>query len=49
MKNDFIYRDVTQPANPGSAGIFARDACLKNIKRAHGVSRAEMPALPGLT
>jgi hypothetical protein len=32
---------------PGSAGIFARVACSKYFKRAHGVSRAEMPALPG--
>ncbi|MDR1011307.1 MAG: hypothetical protein LBM04_09335 [Opitutaceae bacterium] len=39
--------DVTRPADFGSAGIFARDACLKDTKRAHGVSRAGMPALPG--
>jgi hypothetical protein len=32
---------------PGSAGISARDACLKDTKRAHGISRAERPALPG--
>ncbi|MDR1010027.1 MAG: hypothetical protein LBM04_02675, partial [Opitutaceae bacterium] len=32
---------------PGGAGIFARDAFSKYTKRAHGISRAEMPALPG--
>jgi hypothetical protein len=34
-------------AASGNAGIFARDACSKDTKRAHGVSRAKMPALPG--
>jgi hypothetical protein len=32
---------------PGGAGIFARDEFSRYTKRAHGVSRAEMPALPG--
>jgi hypothetical protein len=40
-------KDVARTAVPGSAGIFARDAFSTCNKRAHGVSRAEMPALPG--
>jgi hypothetical protein len=48
MRDQFgLNSDVTQPAVPGSAGISARDAYSKYKTRAHGFSRAEMPALPG--